>query len=704
MVESNHLCLVLGLIVTMASLNKLIYKSMLLSSLLPLLIIEVALLALYFGINQYISAQTSKTLIDDVLYNMQLATTREAETINAQLAETTNLLSAIQDQQIQTYQQRHQCQLTASAPTFDIHENGVFYRKDKTQNSASIYYAATTELTKERLKHVACGEQLDPVLKLAVDTKDIITQAYMNTADNMVRIYPYIDDIATVFGPSLNVADYNFYYLAADLEGNPERKNIWTSAYIDPAGQGWMISNTAPIYIDNELMGVAGVDITIEKVIKNVLDLRLPEHTSALLVDQHGTALAMQKNVEKLLGLTELTDHDYQRVIEQDIEKPEEYNLFQSADVKIKSVFEQIMHDQQLSYEAQIADKDFIIQVNPIAATNWKLITLVDKQQLLNPINNLADLAKRLGWLAMIIMVIFYVVFFLYLKYKATRLTHRVVTPVETLTQLTKDFHHSDVIERIENTGIVEIDQLSHNFSEMTQEIKRKTEALIASNQAKTDFLSNMSHELRTPLNAILGFSQLMSADKNLSEEQQENINIIHESGEHLLKLINQVLSLNKIKQGKVEFEISRVDINTLIETTLKMLSQSALDKDLSINFESSEHNVHVLADELCLKQVMINLVGNAVKFTESGNITITIQPHGINALIIIQDTGIGISEQDQTRVLQPFEQVRSIDSSMGSGLGLAISKQYIESMGGEFKLESKLGAGTKISLMLERN
>jgi signal transduction histidine kinase len=391
-------------------------------------------------------------------------------------------------------------------------------------------------------------------------------------------------------------------------------------------------------------------------------------------------------------------------VIKQDIEKPEEYNLFQSADVKIKSVFEQIMHDQQLSYEAQIADKDFIIQVNPIAATNWKLITLVDKQQLLNPINNLADLAKRLGWLAMIIMVIFYVVFFLYLKYKATRLTHRVVTPVETLTQLTKDFHHSDVIERIENTGIVEIDQLSHNFSEMTQEIKRKTEALIASNQAKTDFLSNMSHELRTPLNAILGFSQLMSADKNLSEEQQENINIIHESGEHLLKLINQVLSLNKIKQGKVEFEISRVDINTLIETTLKMLSQSALDKDLSINFESSEHNVHVLADELCLKQVMINLVGNAVKFTESGNITITIQPHGINALIIIQDTGIGISEQDQTRVLQPFEQVRSIDSSMGSGLGLAISKQYIESMGGEFKLESKLGAGTKISLMLERN
>jgi signal transduction histidine kinase len=209
-----------------------------------------------------------------------------------------------------------------------------------------------------------------------------------------------------------------------------------------------------------------------------------------------------------------------------------------------------------------------------------------------------------------------------------------------------------------------------------------------------------MSHELRTPLNAILGFSQLLASDRNLTEIQLSNLEIINESGGHLLKLVNDLLDMNKIEAGMMEFESNYVDISRLLDSVVKMMAMKAYEKNLDLSLKKSNEALNIVCDQSRLKQVIINLVGNAIKFTKNGKILINIgRKHGA-VLIAIEDTGPGIDIQDQQRIFQPFEQTKTSDSLNGTGLGLAISRKFIEQMGGKLYLTSEVGVGSTFVIM----
>lgn len=224
-------------------------------------------------------------------------------------------------------------------------------------------------------------------------------------------------------------------------------------------------------------------------------------------------------------------------------------------------------------------------------------------------------------------------------------------------------------------------------------------EAAEAANRAKSLFLANMSHELRTPLNAILGFSQLMSRDSNLSAAQQENLNIIRHSGEHLLTLINQVLDLSKIEAGQMSLNENSFDLYHLLADLEDMFSLKAKEKGLELQFSCAE-NVpqYIQTDEVKLRQVLINLLSNAVKFTEQGWICITVQVETFRQeyppdkefaqarlAFTVSDTGIGISAQEMENIFKPFVQTLSGQKMPeGTGLGLTISRQFVRMMGGE--------------------
>ena len=224
-----------------------------------------------------------------------------------------------------------------------------------------------------------------------------------------------------------------------------------------------------------------------------------------------------------------------------------------------------------------------------------------------------------------------------------------------------------------------------------------------AANRAKSVFLANMSHELRTPLNAILGFSNLMRNDASVSAEQRQTLDIINRSGEHLLGLINNVLDMAKIEAGRTAVENTVFDLHAMMRDIADLMRQRAEAKGLTLTLEMAEGLPRVIvADEGKLRQVVLNLVGNAVKFTSQGGVTLRLasrplgESHRVTLVIEVEDSGDGIAAEDQQRIFEPFVQLGHKSDQKGTGLGLTITRQFVELMGGVIRVESAPGKGSK--------
>jgi len=236
-----------------------------------------------------------------------------------------------------------------------------------------------------------------------------------------------------------------------------------------------------------------------------------------------------------------------------------------------------------------------------------------------------------------------------------------------------------------------------------TVELTAAKAAAEQANRAKSMFLANMSHEFRTPLNAILGFSQIIARDNQLPLKLRDPMNIIMKSGEHLLSLINDVLDLARIESGKTRLEPVEFDLGSLIADLIDMLRIRAREKGLELRLDqSSSFPRFVRTDPAKLRQILINLIGNAIKFTKHGYITINLAlasrikgtlQHEL--LFSITDTGIGISKEDQKRLFNPFEQLGSSTKYEGTGLGLSIVNEFVKLMGGQISIESDTGKGS---------
>ncbi|NEQ51097.1 MAG: response regulator [Leptolyngbya sp. SIO3F4] len=223
-----------------------------------------------------------------------------------------------------------------------------------------------------------------------------------------------------------------------------------------------------------------------------------------------------------------------------------------------------------------------------------------------------------------------------------------------------------------------------------------------AESQAKSQFLAKMSHEFRTPLNAILGFTQLMNQDPALTGQQKKSLDIINLSGEHLLNLINDILEISKIEANRVVLHNTNVDLYSLLDMLQAMLEAKALEKGLQLHFERSfDVPQFVTADEGKLRQVLINLLDNAIKFTQTGSVTLRLSSTiGEQSMVVlhfeIDDTGPGVAEEDVSKLFEVFTQGK-IGKTLfdGMGLGLPISQQLVNLMGGEITVKTTLNQGT---------
>jgi signal transduction histidine kinase/DNA-binding response OmpR family regulator len=261
----------------------------------------------------------------------------------------------------------------------------------------------------------------------------------------------------------------------------------------------------------------------------------------------------------------------------------------------------------------------------------------------------------------------------------------------------------ADIQHRVQTEN--ELQQHREHLEELVRE--RTAELIVAkeraevANKAKSGFLASMSHELRTPLNAILGYAQILRRDKNLNEQQLAGLTTIRQSGEHLLTLINDLLDLSKIEAGKFDLYASAVNLDTLLQVVVDISRVKAEQKSLQFECDVQDDLPIVLVDEKRLRQVLLNLLGNAIKFTDHGKVVLDVRClpiDGASARLAfeVRDTGIGMDPDQFETIFQPFEQVGDVQRRYGgTGLGLSVSRQLVRLMGSDIHVTSAPGEGS---------
>jgi len=295
------------------------------SGLVPLLLVEVVIIAAYVATTLLSHRANVDSFTEQARLEVAEISRREALNIEERLGAIASLTEVLRTDAMVSLDTPHTPSTEAIAGD-RMSPEGMYYSARDT-GGAALYYSGVVPVGVAEKAKAHRLVQLDRTLKAIRAAHPMIVQAYFNTHDSMNRIYPYFD-VLPQFPPKMDIPSYNFYY-EADAKHDPQRRVVWTDAYLDPAGAGWIVSAIAPVYRGDFLEGVVGIDVTIETIVQRVLSLDIPWEGYGVLVSEQGTVIALPKRGEAEWGLAELTKHDYQTAIRKDTLKPDDFNLFE---------------------------------------------------------------------------------------------------------------------------------------------------------------------------------------------------------------------------------------------------------------------------------------------------------------------------------------------------------------------------------------
>jgi signal transduction histidine kinase len=281
-----------------------------------------------------------------------------------------------------------------------------------------------------------------------------------------------------------------------------------------------------------------------------------------------------------------------------------------------------------------------------------------------------------------------------------------VIQPVQRMNEGLSQIASGDFSQRVVVPNRDELGVLAGNLNRMSLELGRLYRELETASRHKSEFLANMSHELRTPLNAIIGFSEVLQERMfgELNPKQAEYIGDIIASGRHLLSLINDILDLSKIEAGRMELQLARFSLPAALENALTLVRERASRQGVALQLEVDDRLGDFAGDERKIKQVLLNLLANAVKFTpEGGRVSLLAVPADGAVEVAVRDTGIGIAPEDQEAIFEEFRQASGDTSGKreGTGLGLALARKFVELHGGKIRVKSEVGQGSTFTFTL---
>ena len=384
---------------------------------------------------------------------------------------------------------------------------------------------------------------------------------------------------------------------------------------------------------------------------------------------------------------------------------------------------------------AEIMGVDSYVASFPVEETDWRVIVALSYDEFRSGPDRIAMMVFIVAFFAVVCATIF-----------SIRVSNSIVSPLRKLTEAANVIAEGDYDERVEIESKDEIGILASSFNKMAKEVKRTTHELQINNaelekvvetrtnelrsanndlslevkgrkqaqheaematQIKSDFLANMSHEIRTPLTAIIGFAETTLDSKQTMEQRLAAIRSILRNGNHLLHIVNEILDISKIESGKLEIEKLPINIFEILNDVKSVMSLHAEEKGLHFEIDYQfPLLLKIITDEILFKQILFNLINNAIKFTEQGSVVVQALYHQKNKMleIVVTDSGIGLSPENISKLFLPFSQADSSTTRKygGTGLGLHISKMLAELLGGDISVESSPGMGSKFSLTID--
>ncbi len=487
------------------------------NALIPIVFIELALIVAYLATNYLVRDQNIATMQRSAQESLLETARIESDVITAQLqgvVEMTDLFAALMRQ---AYDQPFMPDAQELA-RYSLSDNGVWYTRPDTPGAA-MFYSAFTEIGKAEKAKAWQLAQTDPLMKQLVDSSLLVTQAYLNTHDSMNRIYPGFD-VLDQYPFDMNIPEYNFYY-EADAEHNPERKVVWTDVYIDPAGQGWMASAIAPVYRTGTdfLEGVVGLDIRVSEIIRQVLSLKLPWGSYALLVDSTGTIMAMPKAAERDWQLRELTDHDYATAIMQDTFKPEEFNLFRRDDSQ--PLAQGLAQADSGVVALELDGLPKLAAWSRIPGADWHLLVVADQSSLYADANALKERVDQIGVGMILALLAFYLLFMVYLYRKSVKVGRRLSEPMRALRAMIYHIGAGQYRPQPVVTDIVELSAVSSGLTEMALTLEQSRNQLDEANRR----LESMNQALEQRVEERT--QKLKHTNEALRHEREEQARLI---------------------------------------------------------------------------------------------------------------------------------------------------------------------------------
>lgn len=698
------------------SFKNLIKREFVSSALIPIIIIEIMLLVLYFSINAYKTHRTKITLLQEVKANISEVAFREANKINAELAAVSQYARVLQIENQRFFLHPEKFILPDVVPVLKVAENGTMY-KENNNGGGSIYYSGLTKFGEAEYHKATLTEALDPLFKAITDVDSNVVAVYLNTHDNMNRYYPFIEKTYEQYMPKMDITSFNFYY-EADLAHNPSRGVVWTDAYLDPAGMGWMASCIVPVYNHDFLEGVVGIDITIENIRRNILGMKIPWEGKPFLADEQGVILAMPAPVEKILGLAELTKHDYSQSIHQNTYKPDDYNLLKNKAIPFE--MKQMIEQKQKIGEIQIGDKLYIVAQHIIEETGWRFYTLVDEEVVLAPVAKLTQQSNILGYLAITFLILFYIPFFIYLIRKAEQISFRITSPVHFLLEATTSMSKNLEFKHIAPVEVDEIDELSENFNLMTdklralyeeqenkinegiRQLREKDHMIIKQSRqaAMGEMIGNIAHQWRQPLNSIgviiQNIEDAYDCEELTKEYMHDKVASVMNQINYMSQTIDDFRNFFKPDKEKQDFNIF-----TSIRNAVNFMEANFKHNNIKVEF--------LLADDSTIwgypneyAQVLLNILNNArdiliERGVKEPMIIITAERSGDRSLVRIADNGGGINPDIIHKLFEPYFTTKEV----GTGLGLYMSKMIVEkNMDGQLTVRN-IQNGAEFSILV---
>ncbi|WP_082356182.1 ATP-binding protein [Novosphingobium sp. AAP83] len=674
------------------------------TAVIPLCLIELGFLASYWATGNFTyerNVETVSRLSENYLADIAA---REAANIEATLSSVEGLAKVFAAETGEALK-RPASASPAEQARHRMSADGVFYTSRGGADDTASFYSGVYPIGAEQKDKVWRTARLDHTMRHLKSASPLIQQVYLNTWDSYNRIYPYID-VTKQYAPGMSIPSYNFYY-EADAKHNPQRKVVWTDAYIDPAGSGWMVSAIAPVYAGDKLEAVIGLDLTVDTIIDRILALNLPWQGYAMLVGRDGTILALPPTGEKDLGLTELKKHSYEQIIASDTFKPEQFNIARHP--RLKGLADAVAKGRQGISRVSFNGREMLAANAKVTGPGWTLVVVAPASAIFADANMLHDQLIKVGFIMLVILLLFYVAFFAFLLWRAQVMGERVARPLLAVETVMNRIGAGEYDHAAPQCGVNEIDSLADRLVAMGQSLgaaHRKivdqedlmrsaldSERRVTTGQRR--FINILSHEFRTPLTVIDSSGQILKrrAARLTEETVIERSDMIRRAAARIGDVMQSAMQLVRMEDGETTCKPASVAFGPLVR---QAVASAQGNRAVDIAVDGDAERAAIYADRTLVHTALSAIVENACRYSPEGSpITVKATVEGDRCAVTITDHGSGIPADELPMVCERFYRGSNSTAVPGAGTGLYLATTLLDANGGLLAINSVAGTGT---------